>query len=215
MIQTQLLLVFSLVIGTRSIEQSTRLRPFDLTHSLNPTDPVFPGLPSFNFTAKIAAWKTDENNQSYFQSLNMFSTAEHFGTHIDAPYHGSINSWTLTDIPFDRLVSIQGLIVDVSKRAKRKRNYAIEISDLNEKVMQRATGFFVLLFYTGKSKSWPEQNDYAGGSTREDLDFPGLSAALAKYLVENYSKTLVGVGIDTLSSKFVRLSFRFDLSSSP
>ena len=66
--------------------------------------------------------------------------------------------------------------------------------------MKEANGYFVLLFYTGKSKFWPDQAGYAGGSTREELDFPGLSAQLATYLVEKYSDKLVGVGIDTLSS---------------
>lgn len=209
MIQKQLLLIFCLIFGTDSIERASHFRSFDLTYPIKTTDPVFPGLISFNFTEKIATWKIDEKNQSYFQSLNIFTTTEHFGTHIDAPYHGSSSSWTLTDIPFDRLVSIQGLIVDVSKKVKRTTNYEIQINDLNEKVLQQATGYFVLLFYTGKSKAWPDQDEYAGGSTRDELDFPGLSDELAEYLVEKYSKKLVGVGIDTLSSKIFSFKLRF------
>ena len=174
---------------------------FDLSYSIRSTDPIFPGLVPFNFTQKFANWKYDDSNQGYFQALNIFTTSEHFGTHIDAPYHGSNTSWTVDEIPFERLVSIQAIIVDVSQKSLKKKNYCIEIEDLNEKLLEKATGFFVLLFYTGKSKYWPDQKRYAGGSVKQELDFPGLSASLATHLVNKYSKTLVGVGIDALSSK--------------
>lgn len=189
------------LLGEISCQELRSLRAFDLSYALNPSDPVFPGLVPFNFTQKFATWKYDEDDRAYFQSLNIFMSSEHFGTHLDAPFHGSNSSWTLTEIPFDRFVSIQGFIVDVSKQSEKVKNYAIKISDLNEKVLQQAKGYFVLLFYTGRSKFWPDQIRYAGGSTRDELDFPGLSAELARHLVEKYSKTLVGVGIDTLSSK--------------
>lgn len=176
---------------------------FDLTHSIRSTDPVFPGLTPFNFTLTYTDWGLDQaTNEHYFKALNTFITSEHFGTHIDAPYHGSNTSWTIEQIPFERLVSIQALIVDVSKKSLEIPNYEIDIEDLNEDVMKQATGFYVLLFYTGKSQHWPDQIAYAGGNTRQELDFPGLSVRLASRLVDKYSDKLVGVGIDTLSSKF-------------
>jgi kynurenine formamidase len=174
---------------------------FDLTHTIKSTDPIFPGIIPFNFTQTFTSWGQDDLNESYFKALNTFITSEHFSTHIDAPYHGSNTSWTVEQIPFERLVSIQGLIVDVSKMSSRIPNYQIAIEDLNEDVLKEANGYFVLLFYTGRSQFWPDQIAYAGGDTREELQFPGLSAKLASYLVDQYSEKLVGVGIDTLSSK--------------
>ncbi len=64
-------------------------------------------------------------------------------------------------------------------------------------------GFFVVLFYTGWSKLWPNQGNYAGGNNPSELRFPGVSYALAQFLADNYTNKLVGVGIDTLSSKGV------------
>lgn len=174
---------------------------FDLTHTIKSTNPVFPSLVPFNFTTVFTSWKQDDTNEYYFSAINSFVSSEHFGTHIDAPYHGSNTSWTVDEIPFERLVSIQALIVDVSKNGLRTDNYQIKIEDLNEDVMKQADGYFVLLFYTGKTKYWPNQENYAGGYTREELEFPGLSPQLASYLVDKYSEKLVGVGIDTLSSK--------------
>jgi len=174
---------------------------FDLTHDIKSTNPIFPGLTSFNFTQIFTDWEQDDSNEYYFKALNTFITSEHFGTHIDAPYHGSNTSWTVEQIPFERLVSTQALIIDVSKTSSKIQNYQIKIEDLNEDVMKEANGYFVLLFYTGKSKFWPDQKAYAGGDIKEELEFPGLSPQLASYLVDKYSETLVGVGIDTLSSK--------------
>lgn len=174
---------------------------FDLTHTIKSTDPIFPGLLPFNYTQRFAIWEPDEFNQTYFKALNIFVSSEHFGTHIDAPYHGSNTSWKVDQIPFERLVSIQALIVDVSDKSAKTPNYQITIKDLNEKILKEAKGFFVLLFYTGRSRLWPDQVGYAGSSKREELNFPGLSIELASHLVSQYSKQLVGVGIDALSSK--------------
>lgn len=182
----------------------------DLTHSIKSTDPIFPGLIPFNFTQTVASWKRDDLNESYFVALNTFLTSEHFGTHIDAPYHGSNTSWTVEQIPLERLVSIKGLTVDVSKKSSRVQNYHIQIEDLNEGVMNEANGYFVLLIYTGKSKFWPNQEAYAGGDRKDKLDFPGLSPQLASHLVTKYAGKLVGVGIDTLSSKSSQKKFSFD-----
>lgn len=184
------------------IKSTISLINFDLSYSIKSTDPVFPAATPFNFTNVYTSWRKDNLNISYFVAINSFTTSEHFGTHLDAPYHGSNTSWTVEQIPFDRLVSIQALIVDVSKKSSKIDNYHIKIEDLNEEIMRQANGYFVLLFYTGKTKYWPNQDTYAGGYTREELNFPGLSPQLASYLVENYSDKLVGVGIDTLSSKF-------------
>jgi kynurenine formamidase len=194
----QLFLVLCVLLNVKA---TFSLINFDLTHSIKSTDPSFPGLTPFNFTQTFSAWKQDDTNELYFAAINTLITSEHFGTHIDAPYHGSNTSWTVEQIPFDRLVSIQALIVDVSKKSAENNNYHIQIEDLNEDLMQQATGFFVLLFYTGKTKFWPNQQTYAGGYIKEELDFPGLSAQLATHLVKKYSNKLVGVGIDTLSSK--------------
>jgi kynurenine formamidase len=191
---------FHAVLVVLNIKSIFSLISFDLTHTIKSTNPIFPTLTPFNFTKTLTTWKQDDTNEYYFTAVNTFVSSEHFGTHIDAPYHGSNTSWTVEQIPFQRLVSIQALIVDVSKKSSGIGNYQINIEDLNENVMKEANGYFVLLFYTGKSKFWPDQAAYAGGSTPEELEFPGLSAQLATYLVEKYSDKLVGVGIDTLSS---------------
>lgn len=192
---------YHLLILSLYLRLVSSLIDFDLTYTIRSTNPVFPGLVPFNFTRTHRSWSVDDSAEYYFGAENTFQSSEHFGTHIDAPYHGSNTSWTVDQIPLERLVSIQALIVDVSKKSSRIPNYQIQVNDLNENVIKQANGYFVLLFYTGKSRDWPDQQAYAGGYTIEELDFAGLSPGLASYLVKTYLEKLVGVGIDTLSSK--------------
>jgi kynurenine formamidase len=188
-----------LVLAICLIKQSISAVIFDLTHTIKSTNPIFPGQTSFNFTQRVAEWRYDSTDTLYFSAFNEFITSEHSNTHLDAPYHGSNSSWTVEQIPFERLVAVQALIVDVSKQCANTKNYEIVTKDLNEILLQEIDGFFVLLFYTGQSRFWPNQLTYAGGDTREQLAFPGLSPQLATYLVNTYANKLVGVGIDTLS----------------
>lgn len=38
----------------------------------------------------------------HWLARNVFETAEHGGTHMDAPYHFNKNGWQIGDIPFER-----------------------------------------------------------------------------------------------------------------
>jgi kynurenine formamidase len=51
----------------------------------------------------------------YFYAANRFATAEHGGTHIDAPIHFFANRETVDQIPLSRLIG-PGVWVDVSDR---------------------------------------------------------------------------------------------------
>ena len=129
------------------------------------------------------------------------------GTHIDAPYHFSPTGWKVDEIPLSHLVSVHARIVDVSKQCSQDRNYLITIDDVKNSNLSvpetdAETGekfSFILIFYTGWAKYWPDQTTYAGD--KSDLHFPGLSEQLAIYLVNTYGDKFVGAGIDTLSSK--------------
>jgi kynurenine formamidase len=130
------------------------------------------------------------------------------GTHIDAPYHFFENGSKVDEIPIKNLVSVNARIIDVSKQCQETKNYLITVDDVKKKdfivpEIDENTGekfLFVLIFYTGWTKYWPDQLTYAGGES--ELEFPGLSDQLATYLVDTYGDQLVGIGIDTLSSKY-------------
>jgi len=176
----------------------------DLTHTISSTVPFYPSQTSFNFTQRIV--HLANNEMPFFYSANTFITGEHMGTHIDAPYHFSITGRKVDEIPVQRLMSIRACVIDVSKQCEKNRNYLITIDDVKNRDLiipekNEDTGedfLFVLLFYTGWTKYWPNQNTYAGGEA--NTEFPGLSEQLALYLIDTYGDNFVGVGIDTLST---------------
>jgi len=177
----------------------------DLSHTFYPTIPFFPSQIRFNFTQRTVQWIGNES--SFFYSTNAFTTSEHMGTHMDAPYHFSPTGWKVDEIPLKNLISINARIIDVSKQCQNNKNYLITIDDVKNKNLiipekDENTGgkfLFVLIFYTGWTNYWPDQSKYAGEES--NLEFPGLSEQLATYLIDTYGDNLVGVGIDTLSSK--------------
>src|ERR1700754_716010 len=71
----------------------------DLTHGLNDRSPNWEG------TEKSPYQATELGNihrDGYYSRV--FTTQEHYGTHLDAPAHFAAGAWTVDQIPTDRLV---------------------------------------------------------------------------------------------------------------
>lgn len=45
-----------------------------------------------------------ESGPNGWYSTESFSTSEHCGTHLDAPYHFYQEGWTLDEIPLERMI---------------------------------------------------------------------------------------------------------------
>jgi len=145
-----------------------------------------------------------DTDKGFYYSANNFTTAEHGGTHIDAPIHFSKTGQTVENIPLEKLVG-SAIKIDVSKNAKDNPDYLITVEDLtnweNQKGYQIPYGSIVLL-QTGFSKYYPNKEKYLGTTERGDhaialLHFPGLSPEAAQWLVEN--RNINAIGIDTPS----------------
>ncbi len=145
-----------------------------------------------------------ETEQGFYYSANNFSTAEHGGTHIDAPIHFVKGGQTVDQIPLEKLIG-PAIKIDVSNKAIQDVDYLIGIQDFidweEEQQMTIPDGSIVLL-YTGHSTYYPFKEKYLGTVRRGTeaialLHFPGLSAEAANWLVEK--RTINAIGIDTPS----------------
>jgi len=145
--------------------------------------------------------KTD---QGFYYSANNFETAEHGGTHIDAPIHFSENAQTVDQIPLEKLVG-KAIKIDVSDKALQNPDYLISVEDLTnwekQEGMQIPDGSIVLL-ETGFSKYYPNALKYLGTEDRgseavKKLHFPGLSPEASEWLIKN--RNIKAIGIDTAS----------------
>ena len=154
------------------------MKPVDLTMSISPRLPTFPGSPSPQFIQ----WNRIHDS-GYNLELVFFST--HTGTHLDAPYHFAEGGRKIHQIPVDRLMRRASLI-----RLPGSDNRGITVDDI--------TGFEdrsgpikkddTLIFNTG----WSGQVGRASYFERN----PGLTADAARYIA---AKGVNLVGIDSPS----------------
>lgn len=143
----------------------------------------------------------------YYAANNLF-TAEHGGTHLDAPVHFARGAQTVEQIPLDRFLG-PALVIDVVAQAERDRDYQVTVDDLLR--VEREQGEIprgaVLLVRTGFSRRWPDAERYLGTAARgadavRNLHFPGLHPDAARWLVAN--RPVKAVGIDTASIDYGR-----------
>jgi len=147
----------------------------DMTHTITPDIPVFPGDPSPAFS-KLATLTKDGYR------VTGLSLCSHTGTHMDAPSHFLPEGRTLDEMPMSQF-SGRATVLDVSGEGPvitedfLQSNYdAIYCADY-------------ILFYTGWEERW------GAGNYMEDT-FPVPDEAAARYLV---SRGLKGVGTDAPS----------------
>jgi len=174
-------------------------RYVDLTHPFNDKTIYWPTADGFRFTEQTAG----ESPGGYFYAANSFSTAEHGGTHIDAPIHFAAKHQTVDQIPLERLIG-EAVVVDVSEKCEQEPDYQIGIEDLRawEEKHERQLFDVILLLRTGYGRHWPDRKKYIGTEEQgpdavKKLHFPGLHPDAAKWLAEH--RRPLAVGIDTAS----------------
>ena len=144
-----------------------------------------------------------ETAGGYYYSANNFSSAEHGGTHIDAPVHFARGKLSVDRIPLDSLIA-PAIVIDVTEASAKDADYQVTAGDLQKFEQQHGPipdGTIVLL-KTGFASRWPDAQKYLGTAERGEaavarLHFPGLHPAAAEWLVAN--RSVKAVGIDTAS----------------
>lgn len=171
----------------------------DLSHVFDETTIFWPTSDPFRLE------KTFEGitPEGYFYAANNVFTAEHGGTHLDAPLHFAQGAQAADEIPLERFLG-PAVVIDVVAQAEANRDYQVTQADLLE--AEQADGAIppdaILLIRTGFSRRWPDAARYLGTAERGtaavgDLHFPGLHPDAAGWLAAN--RPVKAVGIDTAS----------------
>jgi len=168
---------------------------------------------SHDYSEETIYWPTDslgfrleevafgETELGYFYSAYRFSSAEHGGTHLDAPFHFSREGMTVEEIPIDRLIG-PAVVVDVSDHVTP--DYLVGVADLER--FEAAHGPIpdgaIVLIRTGWGPRWPDRQSYIGTSLEgqaaiPELHFPGIDPEAARWLAAN--RSIGALGIDTPS----------------
>src|SRR6185436_15554680 len=96
----------------------------DLSHTYDSQTIYWPTAEGFQL-------RTDADGMTpggYYYAANSFFTAEHGGTHIDAPVHFAQGHQTVDQIPLDRLFG-PAVVIDVAAECDRNRDYQVAVED--------------------------------------------------------------------------------------
>lgn len=149
----------------------------DLTHTITPEMPMYPGSAAPAMTATGSLTRTGYRE-------TQISLSSHTGTHMDAPSHLLRDGSSLEELPASQFCG-RAVVLDVSQMAPGSIITADYLKAQNGTI--RSADF--VLFYTGWEKKW-------GTDAYYDDTFPVPDEEAAKYLV---SCGLKGVGTDALS----------------
>lgn len=175
-------------------------RVVDLSHAYD-AETVY--WPTAEKTFKLEKDFEGQTEGGYFYAANSFSTAEHGGTHLDAPVHFAEGKQTVDQIPLTQLTGA-GVLIDVSAKCAADADYQVTVADFEE--WERANGGLprgaIIFLRTGFGRRWPDRKSYMGTDERgaeavAKLHFPGLHPEAARWLVERREPK--AVGLDTAS----------------
>lgn len=194
-----LFFIFSCCTHSPAVDPLLNPEWIDLTHSFDELTPYWPTAEGFRLDT-VYEGMTDKN---YYYSAFSFSSAEHGGTHLDAPIHFAKNKPAADEIPLDRLTGY-AIVVDVTDSAALHRDYQVRISDFEtwEAENGKIPDASIILIHTGHDQYWPDVEDYLGTKARGDsavahLHFPGIHPEAAQWLVKN--RAIKAIGLDTPS----------------
>src|SRR5688572_8582336 len=102
----------------------------------------------------------------WFYSANAICTAEHGGTHLDAPIHFAANGTTADEIPLRNLIG-PAIVIDITAQAADDPDYRLTAGDVHawESRHGRIEPGSIVLLRTGWSARWPDRKSYFGDDT--------------------------------------------------
>lgn len=171
----------------------------DMSYPYNDQTIYWPTAPGFVKTTDFEGITTG----GFYYTANSVSTAEHGGTHLDAPVHFVEGRHSVEQIPLEQLLGA-AVVIAVEEQAAADRDYLITTADLLAWEAEHGTipDGAIVLFRTGFGKFWPDREAYMGTAERGAeavalLHFPGIAPDAAAWLASE--RTVKAVGIDTPS----------------
>lgn len=171
----------------------------DLSHPFDATTVYWPTAEAFKLEKDFEGM----TDKGYYYSAYRYSSAEHGGTHIDAPVHFAKGRNTVDAIPLSQTIG-PAIVVDVTGKVEGNRDYQVTENDFRswERRNGRIPNGSIVLLRTGFGKFYPDRKKYLGTDQRgekavADLHFPGLHPDAARWLTRN--RSIKAIGLDTPS----------------
>jgi kynurenine formamidase len=190
------LIVLLIILTAPTIKpQLDDMKIVDLTYAFDESTIYWPTADGF----KLEVIYKGVTESGYYYSANSFCSAEHGGTHLDAPIHFYENRMSADEIPLENLIG-KAVVIDVSEQCLKDRDYLISVHDFKEWESEngKIPGKTIVLLKTGYGKYWPDRIKYMGTDERgaeavAKLHFPGLHPDAAKWLIKEREIKAVGI----------------------
>lgn len=170
----------------------------DLTHPFSAQSIYWP-TDTAGFQLEQLAYGTTPGG--FFYSSYRYASAEHGGTHLDAPIHFAEGRQASDAIPLANLIG-PAVVIDVSARAHP--DYLVTVDDLTgwEAAHGPIPDGAIVVVRTGWGARYGDRTAYlgtdlTGADAVPQLHFPGLGPDAAQWLVDN--RQIDAFGIDTPS----------------
>jgi kynurenine formamidase len=166
----------------------------DLSHTITPGFPLFPGGTPF----ELSSLQTYEANGYYG---NRISVDEHTATHMDAPAHFDPEGVTADLLPVAGFVAPLA-VVDISGRAATDDDAQLAPDDILAWEAANGplpAGAFVAMF-SGWEARLADPATFLNQAEDGTLHFPGFHPDATRLLVDE--RDIVGIGVDTMSLDF-------------
>ncbi len=172
-------------------------RLIDLTHPFD-ADTIFWPTETEGFVLEPVF--AGEADGGYWYAANRFRSAEHGGTHLDAPLHFAREGSAADAIPLERLIA-PAVVLDGTQNMDPDGAVNAIAFALHGASVGRITPGTIVLIRTGHGSHWGDRARYLGTERTgpeavADLRFPGISPGVARALVR---AEIAAVGIDSPS----------------
>ena len=173
------------------------IRPFKISHVIDLTQTLTPDFPSWPGYPSLEIVNTHDIRQHGFFA-NAWHVHEHSGTHVDAPLHFSERGWSAAEIP-ERALIAPAVVVDIRARARRDPDAQVRLEDIKawEKKHGRIPRDAAVLMWSGWEERASDEAAYRNMDGQGVMHFPGFSREAAEFLVNG--RAARGIGVDTLS----------------
>jgi kynurenine formamidase len=179
--------------GTLRVSLGSFTQVHDLTHTITPEFPVFPGDPELF----IEPLRTYEEHGYY---ANKLTFGEHIGTHMDAPAHFVEGGAFSNDLPVEQFFAPLA-IIDVSKRTAGDPDTQVMPDDIlgwEREHGSLPTGALVAMYSGWESRLSDPASFINLGD--DGMHFPGFHPDATALLIDE--RDITGIGVDTLSLDF-------------
>ncbi len=156
-------------------EGGLTIKIIDLTNSISPAMPVFPGTES-----PVLQKANTLEKDGFIETVITMSS--HTGTHVDAPAHMFADGLTLDEFPIEHFIGNAALLEFTGHGTR------IDVQDLEQYARLLADEVEFVILRTGWSQYWGTDQYLAG--------FPSLTEAAATWLSQFHIKA---IGIDAIS----------------